>query len=80
MTIEALRDFFMWCTIINAALLMLSMLMCMACRGLIHRVHGKFFPMPIETMTVALYAFLGVYKVFLIFFNVVPLVALLIIR
>ncbi|HUT58623.1 MAG TPA: hypothetical protein VNA25_12330 [Phycisphaerae bacterium] len=79
MDIEVLRDFFMWCTIINAAMLTLSMLMCAACRGLIHRVHGKFFPIPKETLTVVLYAFLGVYKIFLIFFNVVPYVVLLII-
>ena len=79
MEIETVRDFFMWCTVINAAMLALSILFCAFAGNLAYRMHGKLFPMPRETFTVVLYSFLGVYKMMLIMFSFVPYVALLIV-
>jgi hypothetical protein len=79
MDIQTVQQFFMWCTIINAALLVFSFLMCASAGGWIYRMHSKCFPMSRETFNVAVYSFLGVYKMFFVALNLVPYLALLII-
>jgi hypothetical protein len=78
MEISILKSFLLWCTIINAGLLMLTFLMFVFAGNLIYHVHTKWFPMSRETFSVVLYCFLGLYKVFFIMFNLVPYVALVI--
>jgi len=79
MDIETVRYFFMWCTVINVVLLALSFIFCAFARDWVYRMHGRWFPMPKETFTVVLYAFLGVYKMMFIMFSFVPYLALLIV-
>ena len=79
MDVETLRAFFMWCTIINVVLMCISIVLCAFGGDWIYRMHGKWFPMPKQTFTVVLYAFLGMYKIFIFVFNIVPYVALLIV-
>jgi hypothetical protein len=43
-------------------------------------IHGHLFQIPREVINVVFYSFLGMYKIFWLVFNVVPYVALLIIR
>lgn len=78
MDISILCSFFMWCSIINAGLLVLSFLMCAFAMNFMYSIHSKWFPMSKETFTVVLYSILGVYKILFIVFNVVPYVALVI--
>jgi hypothetical protein len=78
MNISILKSFLLWCTIINAGLLMLTFLMFAFAGNLIYRVHTIWFPMSKETFSVVLYSFLGLYKIFFIMFNLVPYVALVI--
>ena len=40
----------------------------------------KWFPIPRETFNVAIYSLLGFYKIVILVFNLVPYVALLIVR
>ncbi len=68
----------MWCSIINAGLLILTFLMCAFASNMIYSIHSKWFPMSKETFNVVLYSFIGIYKIFLIAFNIVPYVALVI--
>lgn len=76
MNIEMLTGFFMWCSIINVGLLLLSFLM-MACAGdFVYRLHSQWYPMPRETFNVALYALTGGYKIVVLVFNIVPWIAL----
>ncbi len=79
MDIQTVRAFFMWCTILNAALLVWSFLVCAYAGDWIYRMHGKWFPMPREAFNVAIYSFIGLYKVLVIVFNVIPYIALLIV-
>jgi hypothetical protein len=79
MDIQTLTTFFMWCTIINGALLVYWSIMSILAPNLIYRTQGKWFPMPRETFNVVMYSFLGLFKIFFLVFNVVPYVALLII-
>ena len=79
MDIETARAFFMWCTIINVALLIFSFLICAFARDLVHRAHSRLFPMSREAFNVVIYSLLGLYKVLVITFNLIPYLALTIV-
>jgi len=80
MDIQVLTKFFMWCTILNVALLALSSVMCMCAGDWIYQIHSKWFSISREAFNVAIYSFLGLYKVLVFVFNLIPYVALLIIK
>ena len=82
MDIAMLTKFFMWCTILNVGLLMLSFLLVASVFGseFVYRVHSKFFPMPRDTFNASLYLLIGVYKIFVFVFNIVPWLVLVIIK
>ena len=75
MNIDVVREFLMWCTIINAGLLILTSLLFLAASDLIYSAHSKWFPLSREAFTVAIYGFIGFYKILIIVFNIVPFVA-----
>jgi len=79
MDIQTLTTFFMWCTILNFALLSLSSLMCICAGDWVYRIHSKWFSIPREVFNVAIYSFIGLYKVLVFVFNLIPYVALLIV-
>ncbi|MBW2664207.1 MAG: hypothetical protein JRD93_20085 [Deltaproteobacteria bacterium] len=79
MDIDIIRAFFMWCTILNLGLLIFSSLMCVCAGDWVYRMHSKWFSIPREAFNVAIYSFIGLYKVLVIVFNVIPYLALLII-
>ena len=79
MDIQTLTTFFMWCTIINGALFVFSATICMLAPDWLYRTQSKLFPIPRETFDVVIYSFLGLFKIVLLIFNVVPYVALLIV-
>jgi hypothetical protein len=78
--IETLTTFFMWCTIINGTIFILWGSFCMLAPNLVYRTQSTFFQIPREQFTVIIYCFLGAFKIFLMFFNLVPFIALLLIR
>jgi len=78
MNIRALTAFFKWCTIINVVLFFISALMILAAPDFIYSMHGQLFNVPREAFNIVLYGFLGLYKIFILFFNLVPFLALLI--
>jgi hypothetical protein len=79
MDIQLLTRFFAWCTIINIVLLSIFSLLWISTADFIFKLHGKWFQMPRETFNMIYYCFIGLYKIFLIVFNLVPLIALLVI-
>ena len=79
MNIQTLTAFFMWCTIINGALLIFWTIMCIMAPNMVYRTQSKWFPLPRETFDVVMYAFLGWFKIIFLVFNAVPFMALLII-
>ena len=79
MDIKTFTEFFKWCTIINGALLIFSVLMFTAVPDLVYGVQSALFPLARETFDVLIYAFLGLYKIIFFIFNVVPFAALLIV-
>ena len=79
MDIQTLTTFFMWCTIINGAMLVLSAIICLLAPDWVYRMHSKWFSISREAFNVVIYSFLGLFKITFLFLNVVPYVALLII-
>jgi hypothetical protein len=79
MDIQTLTAFFMWSTVINGGLLLFWISVTMLAPELVYRTQNKFFPMPRPTFTVVFYSFIGLFKIFFLFFNLVPYLALLII-
>ena len=76
MTIETIREFLGWCTVINVGLLMLSSILLIAVRGAASRIHGKMFNLDEKYLSQAYFQFLAQYKIAIIVFNVVPYFAL----
>jgi len=79
MDIITVRTFFMWCTIINGALLIFSSLICTFASDWVYRMHSRWFPISREAFNVAIYSFIGLFKIFFMAFNLIPYIALAII-
>jgi len=79
MDIPTLRAFFGWCTVIDLGFLIFASLILAFAGNLIYRIHRVWFPIPRETFDAVIYCWLGVLKIVVIVFNLVPWVALVII-
>jgi hypothetical protein len=73
-----LKPFFMWCTIINGALLVLSFLICAYAGEWVYRMHSRYFSISREAFNVAIYSFIGLFKMVILVFNLVPYIACII--
>ena len=80
MNIKKITAFFLWCTIINGCLLVFVFIIGIIAMDLVTSIHSNLFQIPHEVINVAYYSFLGLYKIVWLVFNVVPYVALCIIR
>jgi len=69
MDIATVRAFFLWCTILNGALLVLSALIFTCAGDWVYRMHGKWFSISRDAFTVAIYSFIGAFKVLVLVFN-----------
>jgi len=78
MDIDSIRAFFMWCTILNVALLLFSSLMCICAGDWVYQIQSKLFSISKETFNVVIYSFIALYKLLVIVFNLIPYIALLI--
>ena len=76
MDIQTLTDFFMWCSIINGSLFVFSAFLFMLIPDFVYSVQSKFFPITRENFNTCAYTIFGMYKVMVIFFNIVPYAAL----
>lgn len=79
MSTEVLRHFLLWCTVINYAVLLLWFLIFALARGWIMGVHGRWFRWSGEQFDALHYAGMAVYKIGILLFNLVPLIALCIV-
>ena len=80
MTIEQITALFQWMTIINAGIFIISALLVMLLKRHIIRWHGNLFGIQEHVVSSMIYGYLGLFKVLLILFNIVPWIALLIIN
>ena len=80
MDIETVRAFFMWCTIINGGLFVFWFLAIASVPDWVYKTQSQWFPISRDTFTVAIYSFMGLYKLFFLGFNLIPFIALSIVR
>ena len=79
MDIPTLSRFFMWCSLINGALLLMWIGFCAFAPNLVYRTQSLWFSISRDSFDLLIYAFLGLFKIFFLVFNLVPWLALLII-
>lgn len=79
MDIQTLTAFFMWCTIINVAVFAWGAIWFIVAPDFIYRIQNRMFPLPRQTFDAVIYGFLGLHKLLIIVFCVVPWLALLIV-
>lgn len=79
MTLLILKQFFMWCSIINFGLLLLSSLIMLLVPDAFFKIHHKWFNIDRQAFNITIYAFLGILKLFFYVFNLIPYIALVII-
>lgn len=72
MTIDTIRTFLGWCSV----MLMLSLILVIAIRGTALRMHGKMFNVDEKFLCQAYFTYLGQYKIAIIVLNIVPYFAL----
>jgi len=76
MTIEIIRDGFAWCSVINLGILLFWWLWFMMAHDFMYRFHGKWFKLSVERFDEINYTLIGVFKLGIILFNIVPYFAL----
>ncbi|NLV45065.1 MAG: hypothetical protein GXY07_11260 [Candidatus Hydrogenedentes bacterium] len=79
MNIQTLTLFFLWCTILNGILLALWSGAFIFVPDLVYRTQSRWFSITRDSFDLIFYGFLGFFKIVFLVFNVVPLLALLII-
>jgi hypothetical protein len=79
MTLADLTLFFQWCTIFGLAFYLLTAGVLILGRDFLFGFHKKLFSMSRETFNVAIYSYLGFFKILLTLFVIVPYLALLVI-
>lgn len=78
-TIEVLRSFFLWLTIVNFAMMILSFIIFASAKDFIYKVHTTWFKISTEKFHSSIYKAFAYYKFLIIGLNLAPYVALSII-
>lgn len=73
---EKLYHFLLWSTLINFGLLLWTTMMLLLLGDRIVAVHQKFFDLEPAKLQELYFQFIGNYKIFIIMFNLVPLIVL----
>jgi len=79
MDITTVKAFFLWCTILNAVMLGLSFLVYLFLGDWSYQMNNRMFSISRETFNTLSCSFIALYKIFVLAFNLVPYVALVII-
>ncbi|MDH3595236.1 MAG: hypothetical protein OEM93_10335 [Rhodospirillales bacterium] len=73
MDIRTLTRFLLWCTIVNGAVLIVSFaVFAIGGREFVYQAHGKWVAVPRKTVDAVLYLLLGIYKIAVLVFNLIP--------
>jgi len=80
MTIDIVRDVLLWCLIINMGILLWWFLFFMFAHDWVYHFHGRWFKLSVERFDSVHYAGMLFFKLCIFLFNIVPYIALLIVR
>ena len=76
MTVEIVRDVLAWCSVINVGILLFWWLWFTLAHDFMYRFHGKWFKLSVDRFDEIHYMLIGVFKLGIILFNIVPYFAL----
>jgi ABC-type transport system involved in cytochrome c biogenesis permease subunit len=76
MTVELLQNALGWCALINLALLLWWFLFFALARDWAYRLHSRWFTIPADKFDSIHYSGMAIYKMGILFFNIVPYLAL----
>ena len=76
MNIELLTSLLMWCSVINGVVLVLWSSIFMLMPDTVCRLHNRWFSITKDNYDLLMYAFLGLYKILFLVFNLVPYISL----
>ncbi len=76
MTLELIRHVLGWCAVINLGLLLWWFLFVVLAHDWTYRVHSKWFRLTEEKFDTVHYSGMGIFKMLIFFFNLVPYFAL----
>jgi hypothetical protein len=65
-----------WCTLINYAILTIWFVLFVFAHEWLYRLHSRWFKLSVETFDTLNYSGMGIYKIGILLFNLVPLIAL----
>jgi hypothetical protein len=80
MSLDTARTFFLWCSVINYGLLLAWFGLVTIGRESMYRLWGRWFALPREQFDVLNFAGMSLYKIGIILFNLVPCIALYLVR
>jgi ABC-type branched-subunit amino acid transport system permease subunit len=76
MTIEGIRAFLLWCTVIDYGVLLVLFLVFVFAHDWVQRIHGRWFRLSRDQFDVLHYTGMSVFKIGIILFNLVPFIVL----
>ena len=80
MSIAIARDVLLWCAVINYGVLLVWFLFFLLAHDWMYRVHGRWFHLSVEQFDALHYASMALFKIGILLFNLVPYVALHLVR
>ena len=80
MDLVRLQDFLLWSLLVNAGIYLISLVGVLSLRRFMCKIHAKLFGVNEETVNKVIYQYLAIYKLLLIVFNLVPWIAIQIIK
>lgn len=80
MNLDQLTELFKWMTIISIGLLLFSSVIVILLQKVMGKLHGKLFGIKEESVALMAYGYLGMFKVLIIVFILVPFISMIIIK
>lgn len=76
MTLDVIQNILGWCALINFGVLLFWAAWLIFAHDFIYKIHSAFIKIPVEKYDALNYQLMGLYKILVIVFNVVPYLAL----
>jgi hypothetical protein len=80
MNIDTLRRALLWCTVINYGILLMWFFAFMMAHDWMYEFHGRWFDLSVDQFDMLHYAGISIYKLGIILLNLVPYIALHIVK
>ena len=80
MSIAMVRDVLLWCVVINYGVLFVWFLFFVLAHDWLYRLHGRWFHLSVEQFDALHYTGMALFKIGILLFNLVPYVALHLVR